>query len=137
LYLKISRHHLEIWWSQIEFTGNALAEPVNGYLRPLNWQLMPWNYLMFPCTENETNTWYTFHIQPESIKWIFKYAATSKKNVCINSVTMNLKITQFSLHTIEKWASFIVEGNFDCHWKGEGWIGSVNLALQQATYEPL
>jgi len=36
LYLKISRHQLEIWWSQIEFTGDALAEPVNGYLRPLN-----------------------------------------------------------------------------------------------------
>jgi hypothetical protein len=28
-------------WSQIEFTGDALAEPVNGYLRPLNRQLMP------------------------------------------------------------------------------------------------
>ena len=25
----------------IEFSGDALAEPVNGYLRPLNRQLMP------------------------------------------------------------------------------------------------
>ena len=32
LYLKISQHQLEIWWSQNEFTGDALAEPVNGYL---------------------------------------------------------------------------------------------------------
>jgi len=24
LYLKISRHQLEIWWWQIEFTGDAL-----------------------------------------------------------------------------------------------------------------
>jgi hypothetical protein len=44
LYLKISRHQLEIWWSQIKFTGDALAESVNGYLRPLNPQLMPWNF---------------------------------------------------------------------------------------------
>ena len=44
LYLNISRHQLEIWWSQIEFTGDAVAEPVNGYLRPLNRQLMPWNF---------------------------------------------------------------------------------------------
>jgi hypothetical protein len=36
LYLKIWRHQLEIWWSQIELTGDALAEPVNGYLWPLN-----------------------------------------------------------------------------------------------------
>ena len=43
LYLTFSRHQLEIWWSQIEFTGDALAEPVNGYLRPLNLQLMSWN----------------------------------------------------------------------------------------------
>jgi hypothetical protein len=40
LYLKISWHQLEIWWFQIEFTGIALAVPVNGYLRPLNRQLM-------------------------------------------------------------------------------------------------
>jgi hypothetical protein len=32
---QISQHQLEIWWLQIEFTGNALEEPVNGYLRPL------------------------------------------------------------------------------------------------------
>jgi hypothetical protein len=31
---------LEICWSQIEFTDDALAEPLNGYLRPLNRQLM-------------------------------------------------------------------------------------------------
>jgi hypothetical protein len=43
LYLTISRHQLEIWWSQIEFTGDTSAEPVNGYLQPLNRQLMPWN----------------------------------------------------------------------------------------------
>jgi hypothetical protein len=42
--LKISRHQSEIWWSQIELTGDALAEPVNGYLRQLNRQLMPWNF---------------------------------------------------------------------------------------------
>ena len=34
LYLNISPHQLEIWWLQIEFTGDASAEPVNGYLRP-------------------------------------------------------------------------------------------------------
>jgi hypothetical protein len=32
---------MEIRWSKLEFTGDALAEPVNGYLRPLNRQLMP------------------------------------------------------------------------------------------------
>jgi hypothetical protein len=37
-------HQLEIWWSQIKFTGDTLAEPVNGYLRPSNQQLMPWNF---------------------------------------------------------------------------------------------
>jgi hypothetical protein len=42
--LKISRHQLQIWWSQIEFTGDLLAEPVNGYYRPLNPQLMHWNF---------------------------------------------------------------------------------------------
>ena len=35
---------MEIWWSQIEFTGDAVAEPVNGYLRPLNIKFMPWNF---------------------------------------------------------------------------------------------
>ena len=44
LYLKISRHQLEIWWCQIEFTGDALASPVNGYLRPLNRKMMLWNF---------------------------------------------------------------------------------------------
>jgi hypothetical protein len=33
IYVKISRHQLEIWWSQIEFTGDAIAEAVSGYLR--------------------------------------------------------------------------------------------------------
>ena len=42
LYLKISRHQFEIWWLQIEFTGDVLAEPVNRYLRPLYQQLIPW-----------------------------------------------------------------------------------------------
>jgi hypothetical protein len=42
--LKISRHQLEIWWSQIEFTGDVITEPVNGYLWPLNRHLMPWNF---------------------------------------------------------------------------------------------
>jgi hypothetical protein len=51
------------------------------------------------------------------------------KDICV--------IYLYEIYSSFKWASFIVEGNFDCHWKGEGWIGSVNLALQQATYEPL
>ena len=42
--MKISQHQLGTWWSQIEFTGDALSEPVNGYLRPLNPQLLPWNF---------------------------------------------------------------------------------------------
>jgi hypothetical protein len=29
---------------QVELTGDALTEPVNGYLRPLNRQLMPQNF---------------------------------------------------------------------------------------------
>jgi hypothetical protein len=42
----LSRHQLEIWFSQIQFTGDALTEPVSGYLRALNRQLMPrpWNF---------------------------------------------------------------------------------------------
>jgi hypothetical protein len=44
LYLQISRNQLAIWWSQIEFTGDVLAEPVNGYLLLLNRQLIPWNF---------------------------------------------------------------------------------------------
>jgi hypothetical protein len=35
---------MEIWWSQIEFTSDAIADPVNGYLRPSNRKLMPWNF---------------------------------------------------------------------------------------------
>ena len=46
LYLTISRHQLEIWWWQIEFTCDALAEPVNWYLRPWNRQMMTWNFQM-------------------------------------------------------------------------------------------
>ena len=40
MYLKISRHQFD-GWLQIEFTGDAIVEPVNVYLRPLNRQLMP------------------------------------------------------------------------------------------------
>ena len=39
----LSRGQYLCWWSQIEYTGDATAEPVNEYLRPLNRQLMPWN----------------------------------------------------------------------------------------------
>ena len=38
-----SSNQLRIWWLQIEFTDDALAGSVSGYLRPLNRQLMPWN----------------------------------------------------------------------------------------------
>ena len=31
-------------WLQTEFTGDALAEPVNRYLQSCNRQLMPWNF---------------------------------------------------------------------------------------------
>jgi len=39
MYLKISRHQLEIWWSQIEFTGDAI--PVL-YLKISRHQLVIW-----------------------------------------------------------------------------------------------
>jgi len=44
LYLKISRHQLSIWWSQISvyWLCYRIANKLN--LRPLNLQLMPWNF---------------------------------------------------------------------------------------------
>ena len=44
-------------WSQIKFTGDALAETVNGFLRPSNPQLMPLELKIQYCYlhSNETD----------------------------------------------------------------------------------
>jgi hypothetical protein len=43
--MTLNKHIMAVYlgdtWSQMEFTDDAIAEPVNGYLRPLNRQLMP------------------------------------------------------------------------------------------------
>jgi hypothetical protein len=107
-FCKIAKSKLELWLNRLyqeSTVFDVCIKPIHTEAQNSRTKFEKPMCLMFPCTENDTNTWHTFHIQPESITLIFKYAATSKKNVCINSVTMNLKIAQFSLHTIEKWSS--------------------------------
>ena len=48
--MKISRHQLEIWWWQIEFTDDANARVASKLnLPPSNLQLMPWNFQIQNC----------------------------------------------------------------------------------------
>ena len=49
LYLKISQHQLEIWWSQksVYWLRYRVASKLN--LRPSNLQLMPWNFQIQYC----------------------------------------------------------------------------------------
>jgi hypothetical protein len=44
------------------------------------------------------------------------------KDICV--------IYLYEIYSSFKWASFIVEGNFDCHWKRRGldWVGKFSLA---------
>ena len=65
VFIKNSRHQLEIWWWQIELSGDALTEPLNGYLWPWNRQLMPLNFLI-QCSYLHSNIimciYLNFHI---------------------------------------------------------------------------
>jgi hypothetical protein len=58
-------------WSQMEFTDDAIAEPVNGYLRPLNRQLMPWNFQIGTNNDaqNTTQKFESVNKNPEKGMW--------------------------------------------------------------------
>ena len=61
LYLKISRHQLEIWWWQIEFTGDALAiikSPIDAVKFSNTIQLSP-NFIIFRLPRPVLNQWST------------------------------------------------------------------------------